>query len=390
MVKPRNISYFLSAFRCFTFILAVVQILLLNPLESITPQTTLLLGLVGVYSVFKVILPFRWYQKDPLTYFVVGADVVVCTSLPFLTGGGLTSPFLLYTLNPILTAALVSRLRSALTIAAISSIAVTSSHLFYSQVNRATVPVVAGEFLGILSIYVIICCLAAWLPFVINANVYRQIQEKATTEERNRLAQELHDNLAQSLAYLKLKTKLLKDAILSKDTKRVIRELSDIRGIADDLYQEARESIDLLRGKKLESMGLIPTLADIVHQFGRTTGIRAEFLVADGQIKLSPLAELHLMRIVQEALVNVKRHANARKVEVVFTADGGWAQVTIKDNGRGFNPVIYQRESGDGQHVGLKVMKERVEAVGGTMSIESGHQAGTKILLRIPAREVER
>lgn len=383
MGSTRKITTFLSAFRGFTFMLASVQIILLGPVTVIPPQIYLLLGLVGAYTIAKILIPFRWYQKDFLTYSVLGADVLVCASLPFLTGG-LASGFLLYSLNPILTVALLLQMKVALSVAAFSSLAVTGSQVFHSTINLPSAPILAGEYLSILIMYIMVCFLAAWLPFSINANVHRRIHEKAAVDERNRLALELHDSLAQGLGYLKLKTKLVRDSILSHNTKKTMDELNDLKLIADDLYQDARESIDLLRGKKLDSIGLIPTLADFIHQFGQRTGIRTELFVANGQARLSPLAELQLMRIIQEALVNIRKHANADKVEVRFEADGSQTEVSISDNGRGFDPTTYQGEEKTGQHIGLKVMRERVEFLGGTMSITTNYELGTKIFLRIP------
>jgi len=361
---------------------AVVQIGFFKPLPLIPLQTYLLLGLVGVYTIVKILFPFRWYQKDFLTYLVLGADLLVCTLLLFLTGG-LASAFLLYSLNPILTMALLLQMRFALAAAAFSSLAALGSQLFYSRMNLATSPL--HEYLGISTIYIIVCFLTAWLPFLINTGVRFQIEEKAATEEGNRLAQELHDNLAQGIAYLRLKTRLVKDSVLSKDTQKTLGEVSDLNLIADDLYEDARESIDLLRDRKLESTGLIPTLSNYVQQFGQRTGIKTEFSVSNGQVKLSPLAELQLIRIIQEALTNIRRHANASKVEVRLTAGKHWTEISLTDDGRGFDPIIYQHGKENGHHIGLRVMKERAESVGGTFSILTGYKMGTRVLIRIPA-----
>jgi len=378
-----KITLFLAVFRGFAYIVAAIQIVFLSSLAVIPSQTYLLLGLVGAYTIAKILIPFRWYQKDYLTYLILGADVLVCVSLLFLTGG-LASGFLLYSLNPILTISLIMHRRVALSVAGFSSLAVIGSQLFSSRIGLITAPIIASEYLSILIIYIIVCFLAAFLPFFINANVHRHIEEKATVDERNRLAVEMHDNLAQNLGYFKLKTKLVKDSLLSGDTKKATAELNDLKLVADDVYEDIRESIDLLRSKKLDSIGLIPTLADYLHQFGQRSGIRTELLVVDGQTDFSPLAELQLMRVLQEALINVRRHANARKVEVRFEADGNWTQVSIGDDGQGFDPATYQQEEEEGHHIGLKVMRERAESLGGNMSITSDSKLGTKIFLKIP------
>jgi len=339
------------------------------------------MGLVGAYTIVKIFIPFRWYQRDFLTYLVLAADVLCCASLPFLTGG-LASAFLLYSLNPILTISLLLHRKVALGIAGLSSLAITASHLFSTRIGLPTAPVLAGEYLGVLIIYIMVCFLAALLPFFINVNFHRRIEEKATVEERNRLAQELHDSLAQDLGYLNLKIKLVADSILSRTARPALAELNDLKLAIDDMYEGVKKSIDLLRGKTLGSIGLIPTLAGHIHEFGEGTGIDTELFVADGQIEFSALAQLQLVRAIEEVLTNVRRHANASKVEVRIETDGKWTEAIISDDGRGFDRAAYQAQGGG--HFGLKVIKQRMESLGGSMRVISGPGRGTKIVLRIP------
>ena len=376
---------FLSGFRGFSFVIAVVQIVVLRSLPTVPPQTSLLLGLVGAYTVAKILVPFRWYQRDVLTYLVLGADVTICACLVFFTGG-LASGFLLYSLNPILTTGLFMHRRAALSAAGVVSGSAAAAQLLPGTMNLPVTPVTTlpGGYLSTLIIYIILCFLAALLPFIINANTHRQIEEKATIDERSRLAREMHDNLAQGLGYIKLKTGLVKDWLLSENSRQAVAELGDMKLIVDDMYADLRESLGLLRVKTLDSLGFIATLADYVQQFSQRSGLKTEIFVADGQTKLSNLAELHILRLVQEALTNVRKHANASKVEVRFEADRTWAEVSIRDNGRGFDPTAYLDREESGEHLGLKVMKERVESLGGDMSISSSLEQGTKMSFRIP------
>jgi signal transduction histidine kinase len=381
----RNVNLFLSGFRGFAFVVAVVQIIILSPLVEVPPETYLLLGLVGAYTVAKILVPFRWYQRDVLTYLVLGSDVLACASLPFFTGG-LASGFLLYSLNPILTAALLLHRRVAFSAAAFSCVSVTASQLLSIGMTLPviSIPTPPSGYLSTLIIYIMVCFLAAFLPFIINANAYRRIEEKATIDERNRLAREMHDNLAQGLGYLKLKTKLVKDSLVPGKSEQATAELNDMKFIIDDMYADLRESLGLLRVKTLDSIGLMATLADYVHEFSQRSGIKTEMFVADGQVKLSTLAELQILRLIQEALTNVRKHAKASKVEVRFEADGKWAEVSIRDNGRGFDLSAYQGQEEDSKHIGLKVMRERAESLSGNMSISSSRDQGTKVSFRIP------
>lgn len=384
-----KIRLFLSGFRAFSFVIAVVQIIILSSLPTVPPHASLLLGLVGAYTIAKIVFPFRWYQRDVLTYLVLGADVTICASLVFFTGG-LSSGFLLYSLNPILTTGLFLHRKAALATAGVVSGSVAAAQLIPGSMNLPITPVTTlpGGYLSTLIIYIILCFLAALLPFIINANTYRQIEEKATIDERSRLAREMHDNLAQGLGYLKLKTKLVKDWLLSENTRQAVAELGDMKLIVNDMYADIRESLGLLRVKTLDGPGFIATLTDYVHQFSQRSGLKAEIFVVDGQAKLSTLAELHILRLVQEALTNVRKHADASKVEVRFEADRTWTEVSIRDNGQGFDPAVYLGKEEGGEHLGLKVMRERVDLLGGNMSISSNREQGTRLSFRIPLRGI--
>jgi signal transduction histidine kinase len=383
--RGKSGQIFLSGFRGFSYLVAVAQIIILSPLAEVSPETYILLGLVGAYTVAKILVPFRWYQRDFLTYLVLGTDVLACASVPFFTGG-LASGFLLYSFNPILTAALLLQRRVAFSAAAFSCLSITASQLLSSGMNLpiTLIPTLPSGYLGTLIIYIMVCFLAALLPFIINANAYRRIEEKATIDERNRLAREMHDNLAQGLGYLKLKTKLVKDSLVPEQPEQAMAELNDMKLIIDSMYADLRESLGLLRVRTLDSIGFMATLADYVHEFSQRSGIKSEMFVADGQTKFSTLAELQVLRLVQEALTNVRKHAKASKVEVRFEADGNWVKVSIGDNGRGFDLTAYQSQEEGGEHIGLKVMRERVESLSGSMSISSSRHQGTTVSFRIP------
>lgn len=383
LFQGKREQLFLRGFRGLSYLLAVAQIITLSPFDEVLPETYVLLGLVGVYTVAKILVPFRWYQRDTLTYLVLGADVLVCASLPFFTGG-LASGFLLYSFNPTLTAALLLQRRVALSAAAFSCLAIIAGQLISGSTNipTAAIPTLPSGYLGTLIIYVIVCFLAALLPFIINSNAYHRIEEKATIEERNRLAREMHDNLAQGLGYLKLKTKLVKDSLIPEQSEKALAELNEMKFAIDNMYADLRESLGLLRVRTLDSIGLMATLADYVHEFSQRSGIRTEMFVADGQLKLSNLAELQVLRLVQEALTNIRKHAGANKVEVRFEAnDAHQLEVSIQDNGQGFDTNAQQ--TAGGEHIGLKVMKERAESLGGSMEISSSGQ-GTRVSFRIP------
>ena len=314
-----------------------------------------------------------------------GADIAICSVIVFFTGG-LGSAFLVYSINPILIAALLLKRRTSFTAAATACGAVIFAHLFAPDTGFAstTLTSFSSSNIGALMVFVAVCFLAAHLPYIVNVNAHRTIEEKATVDERSRLARELHDHLAQNLGYLKLKTGRLKELVLDGKNKQATAELGDVKLIVNDLYCDLRESIGLLRLERLDKIGLMASLADNVHQFSQRTGIKTEIFVADGEAKFSELTELHLMSLVHEALSNVRKHAGASKVGVRFVVDDKFAELRIRDDGRGFDAAEYLDSEKNSDHVGLKVMRERVQLLGGSMTIDSRPGQGTEMLFRIP------
>lgn len=134
MPPSKKTTLFLSGFRGFSFLVAVIQIVFLSPLGGMPFQTYVLLGLIAAYTVAKVLVPFRWHQRDFLTYLVLGADIFLCASLLFLTGG-LASGFLLYSLNPILTIALLLHRKIAFSTSAFLSASVVATQLLSSRLH---------------------------------------------------------------------------------------------------------------------------------------------------------------------------------------------------------------------------------------------------------------
>jgi len=381
-VEKSRLALFL--FRALSMALAA-GLLLRDPQLAQSPRVMLLLGLVGAYSVVKILIPFRWYKQDTLTYLVFGADIAICAVIVLFTGG-LGSAFLVYAINPILVAALLLKRRTAITSAAAACIAVVAAHLISPNTSFLSIPLTAlpGGYVSALVLFIAVCFLVAYLPYIVNINAHHTIEEKATADERRRLARELHDNLAQNLGYLKMKAHLLKEMVLNREIEPAVAELGDVKLIVDDLYCDLRESIGLLRLGSLDKVGLMASLADSVHQFSQRTGIKTEIYVADGESKFSDLTELHLLSLIHEALNNVRKHAGASKVRVRFVADKKYAELRVKDNGCGFDTVEYFGSEKDSEHIGLKVMKERVQLLGGSMTISSKRGKGTEILFRVP------
>lgn len=201
----------------------------------------------------------------------------------------------------------------------------------------------------------------------------------AIIEERNMLASELHDSIAQSLAYLKIQGRLLEESLSANNMKQSYEDLRQIRKGVDKCNQDVRELLVHFRAK-IDSEGLEATLKKFLVKFRDETGIKAEFKIENDLPVLSPGEEVHIFHIVQEALANARKYANATKVKVSIKIKDTFV-VLIEDNGQGFN--VDDVKNKGSSHVGMDIMQERASRLGGGLTIESSADLGTRVTLTI-------
>jgi two-component system nitrate/nitrite sensor histidine kinase NarX len=215
-----------------------------------------------------------------------------------------------------------------------------------------------------------------------NAQLYARTRELAVLEERGLIAQEIHDGIAQSLAYLNLETKRLEKLLTTKSKKQALSQLDHIREVIKDTYEDVRELLVDFRTKFKEGEGLYEALSRYTHDFTQRTGIQAKLIHTDHLPVLGLTAQGQVFRIVQEALSNVRKHAEAREVQVSLNADATGLQIEIKDDGRGFDT---QDLSGQvSLHLGLEIMRERAANLRGVLELQSERGGGTVLRIRIP------
>lgn len=213
-----------------------------------------------------------------------------------------------------------------------------------------------------------------------NARLSTQLKTMSVMEERHRIAREMHDGLAQELGYIYLK---LGELEVSPSRNGAQAEIRTMKGVAARAYEEVRHAIFGLKTMVSRGLGLIPTLAEYLHEFGEQTGIAAELTVVNEEAtRFSPQVEIQLIRIVQEALSNVRKHAHGSRAEVIFQSAEGSAKITIQDDGRGFEPEEAARPGR--ATFGLQTMRERAESAGGHLEIRSVAGKGTRVIAALP------
>ncbi len=383
----REAYQFLATYRFLAYALAVMFTQVVPGLSAPAmpiAQLYIILAVLGVYTILKVFSPLRWRERSTMTYLILIGDFVLCILLVIYTNG-LNSAFLLYSLTPIMTAALLFEETVALSLAAIASICLSVTHIALTQFIERIAWNMQGHNLTLLIIYTLFCFVAAIVPYRTNLNIRRRIEREAIIEERRRIAREIHDGVAQSLSYLNLKTKAVSDLVASQNMVQALTEISDIRKVVQDTYEDIRESIDQLSAE-VRTLPMIPTLANYTREFGNNNGIRVRFEVPKGLPQLSPVAELQLLRIAQEALTNVRRHALASEVGVKLEKTNQTVEMVVKDNGRGF--VLDDLEKSPPGYHGLNIIKERAEGLGGSVDISTAPGEGTEIRVSLPIEKV--
>jgi len=219
-----------------------------------------------------------------------------------------------------------------------------------------------------------------------NARLYSETRQVAVMEERNRMAREIHDTLAQGFTGIILQLEAAEQS-LSHDSKDVERHLSQAANLARKSLAEARRSVWNLRPQALDQVKLADALKQEVVRFAHETGLDARYSVLGTKRDIPPDVEASLLRICQESLANVKKHAKATVVEVNFGFDDSSVSLTVHDNGIGFKPEAISDITKRERKFGLTSMQERTRGLGGTFELQSGKRRGTRVRVVVPIKQ---
>jgi nitrate/nitrite-specific signal transduction histidine kinase len=218
------------------------------------------------------------------------------------------------------------------------------------------------------------------------AHLHEAEEQWTIHAERDRIARELHDSLAQVLGVIHLQLRSLEARAKDEASLGIADELSALAETADEAYSDVREAILGLRETVREDDGLEGSLREYLRKYSRQTGIVAS-LTCEGDTRrtLTPRAEVQLLRVVQEALTNTRKHAEATRVTVRIDCLRDPATLTIEDDGVGFDPSIVSSSMEGG--FGLASMRERVEQIGGRLDVHTAPDHGTRIIVQLAAED---
>jgi two-component system nitrate/nitrite sensor histidine kinase NarX len=213
----------------------------------------------------------------------------------------------------------------------------------------------------------------------------REVLRTALANERQMMANEVHDSLAQGLTYMRMRMSLLRDAIREGDNARAFKYWSDVDSSLTNAHRRLRELITYFRSR-MDPQGLLHALQEMAETFDDRTGIALEFDNRAPDLNLPVGREVQVFHIVQEALANVCKHANARRARLTLEPRGAGYEVVIADDGVGM-AADPNTERGEAGHYGIAIMRERASRLGGELTLDSTPGGGTRVRLYFPAME---
>jgi two-component system nitrate/nitrite sensor histidine kinase NarX len=209
----------------------------------------------------------------------------------------------------------------------------------------------------------------------------RHAEQAAVLSERERLAGELHDNLAQTLSFLNFQVEQMEKLVAGEKAEEAIPVLERMKSAIHGAYEQVRLALTGLSEPQPASGDFEQRLRGSLEEYRQSTGLRVELEVADpSALELPRLAQAQVILILREALANVHKHAEAGEVHVRVERLDGQSRFIVEDDGRGFDPHTAQ----GGHHLGLRLMQARAERSGGTLEVESAPGEGTRVVVGFP------
>ena len=205
--------------------------------------------------------------------------------------------------------------------------------------------------------------------------------------ERKKISRELHDELGQLLTAITLNLRGIEDSLQLDVNDEIMERLSESKQITEKISDKIHDIIYDLRPSILDDMGLIPTLEWYAEKFEKRTGSDVYLQTDNVEQLLYPEIEIIIYRIIQEALTNTAKHADADKVWIAIKKQKSKLKIKIKDDGKGFDVDRLNRVKVGEMGMGLIGIRQRLSSINGTLDIKSKKEKGTSLIIRIPIGE---
>lgn len=366
----------LAVFRFVSFAMGVGLAFGLHPTQRYTLALFLGVALVGLYNIVRVLWRLNPVRRSlRVDVASVGSDVVLSVGLVLLTDG-LDSGFLIYSLAPILAAGLLIDARTATTAGAISALSVLGAYVAGGLGLGGFPWILDGNYLTLSLLYAAICLMTGILPFLTNLNWQRRVRTLAAESEQQRLRRDVHDNVAQTLAFLSMKMKRAERLASESRNLLTARDMDDIASAIERSYLAVRDYLDGT-ADGLSEGPLGSRLAVATEKWSRDTNLRVTTKMERGESGLPAPVENQLLQIAREALANVAKHASPSRVWVELEYGPEQATLRVRDDGRGF-------EGPQPRGHGLNIMNERAGMIGASLTVTSTPGQGTEVVVVCP------
>lgn len=248
----------------------------------------------------------------------------------------------------------------------------------YYQLNIIPLQTTKGYSLGR-----IILCKDITQQKQVQSKILEQQKALSILAERERLGRELHDGKGQLWSYINMQVEAIRSLLGKKDLVQADLLLKKLAGITQEIHVDIRESITGLQLAATAEQEVWQALAEYLQWFQQNYEIAAELIISNEFAVglLAPTTEVQLLRIIQEALTNVRKYARAHHVKVIILVDSNFAEVRVEDDGCGFDSSVVAKKKGS---FGLKIMQERAVEIGVQFRVQSAPNAGTKIIMQVP------
>jgi signal transduction histidine kinase len=360
------------------YCIGVFQLYYFSTFKQIVVSPALITTFVGIYSLIRFFHALKWHHPGRVAYLFLGADLLICIPLVFVTGG-IHSPFLLFTLTPILSAATITSLKNTLFISLFSLVYVIASQVFNPFYDLR----LGVADISFFCIYIAAVSLSSMLPFLINVPVRKQMRSEDVVEERQRISREIHDGLAQTLASLRWHVQVLQKELEGKGIESA--EIKKMTELIEKVYLETRGYLQVLRTTSGDT-GFIANLEEYVSHLNRESGLKINLVISEAQIPMSEMDQVELLRICQEALTNTVKHAAAKNVQIEVILHDDHLKIRLSDDGDGFDPLEYYNQPVKSAGHGLLIMRERAASIDGSCSINSKPGWGTEVQIDVPLK----
>ncbi len=226
-----------------------------------------------------------------------------------------------------------------------------------------------------------------------NARIERERLRLTVLRERQEMVNEVHDVIAQTMAYVRMRLPLLSDAMLAHDDQKSIKYFSDVKTAVGEVHDNLREVMTYFR-TRMDPLGLLHALKGIAGSYFDRTGIELNIRNKARTLNLSDEQEVQVFHVVQEALANIAKHSMARRAVISITRSPGMLEVVVEDDGLGLSApsvstiVTTAKGMEATTHMGLDIMQERARRLGGTLELGESVSGGTRVCLLFPVQPV--